>query len=574
VWGVIPAAHAISPPPTDLRTLDETVSRLRERARDWARAPLREKADLARALLAGMSRNAERLTRAACEAKGLPLDTPGAGDEWLGGVYPVLRILRQLADSLDGLARRGNTPLGPLGATDDGRVTARVVPASVLDQAVFPLIGAEVHFEAGVTARDVAERRGRFHKAPDHEGKVVLILGAGNVNAIAPADVATKLFNEGKVCVLKMNPVNAYAGPILEDALAPAIERGFLAVVYGGKDEGGYLAQHPGVDEVHLTGATATHDALVWGPPGPERAARIARNEPLLAKEITSELGDASPVIVAPGPWDPRTLAFQAENVAGMVTQNGSFNCAAARVLVLPRGWRLRDTFLDLVVSALGTTPPRRGWYPGAADRLAGMVDGRAAVRKVEGARDTVPWTLVAGLDPAVEDRAFSTEAFCSVLVETQVGSEDPLEFLEAATTFANERLWGTLSAAVLAPPRVIADRTTGAALRRAVRRLEYGTVAVNAFTGYGFAFGATPWGGFPGQPLHDVRSGRGFVHNTRMLEGVEKTVVWQPAHYFIKPAYFPSHRTLHRLGPPLVALEGRRALSAFPGMLAMALRG
>ena len=106
------------------------------------------------------------------------------------------------------------------------------------------------------------------------------------------------------------------------------------------------------------------------------------------------------------------------------------------------------------------------------------------------------------------------------------------------------------------------------------MRRLRYGTVAVNAFTGYGFAFGATPWGGFPGQPLHDVRSGRGFVHNTRMLEGIEKTVVWHPATHPVKPPYFPSHRTLHRLGPKLVALEGRGALSALPGIFVTALRG
>ncbi len=201
------------------------------------------------------------------------------------------------------------------------------------------------------------------------------------------------------------------------------------------------------------------------------------------------------------------------------------------------------------------------------------MVEGRAAVRAVTGAEGTVPWTLVTGLDPAAEDRAFTTEAFCSVLLETQVGTEDPLEFLEAATTFANERLWGTLSAAILAPPRIVADPSTGAALRRAVRRLRYGTVAVNAFTGYGFALGSTPWGGFPGQPLRDIRSGRGFVHNTRMLEGIEKTVLWHPATHPLKPPYFPSHRTLHRLGPPLVALEGRRDLLKLPGLFAAALR-
>ena len=47
----------------------------------------------------------------------------------------------------------------------------------------------------------------------------------------------TKLFNQGKVCVLKMNPVNAYLGPILEEAFAEAIARGFLAIVYGGAEE-------------------------------------------------------------------------------------------------------------------------------------------------------------------------------------------------------------------------------------------------------------------------------------------------------------------------------------------------
>jgi aldehyde dehydrogenase (NAD(P)+) len=202
------------------------------------------------------------------------------------------------------------------------------------------------------------------------------------------------------------------------------------------------------------------------------------------------------------------------------------------------------------------------------------MVEGRPAVRAIAGAEGTAPWTLVTGLDPAAPDRAFTTEAFCSVLVETQVGSEDPVEFLEAAVTFANERLWGSLGAAILAPGPVVDDPVTGTALRRAVRQLRYGTVAVNGFTGYGFALGTTPWGGFPGQPLRDPRSGRGFVHNTRMLEGIEKTVIWHPPRHPVKPPYFPSHRTLHRLGPPLIALEGRRDLLALPAVLVAALRG
>jgi len=109
-----------------------------------------------------------------------------------------------------------------------------------------------------------------------------------------------KLFNEGKVCLLKMHPVNAYLGPFIEDAFADAIRAGFLAVAYGGAEVGGYLAQHPGVDEVHVTGSARTHDAIVWGA---DREGRVRMLDPVLKKPITSELGNISPVIVVPGPY-------------------------------------------------------------------------------------------------------------------------------------------------------------------------------------------------------------------------------------------------------------------------------
>lgn len=565
---------APAPVSTEPRRLDEAVARVREAAPRWARASFPERIALVRSMLAGLDRLAPRLVREACLAKGLPLDTPAAGDEWTGGAFIALRALRQLLRSLTALARTGNTPVGRLGETIDGRVTERVFPTNALDATLWMALGAEVHYLEGVDAAQVRERRARFYKAPDHAGRVCLVLGAGNVNSIPAFDVATKLFNEGKACVLKMNPLNGYAGPIFEEAFADAIAQGFLAVVYGGREEGAYLAQHPGVDEVHLTGSNATHDTIVWGPPGPERAARMARNEPLLRKKITSELGDVSPVLIVPGPWADRALEFHAESVAGMVTQNGSFNCVAARLLILPRRWRHRNLFLDLVERFMRATPARRGWYTGAKDRLAMLVEGRRSVRTIPGAEGTLPWTLVTGLDPDADDPFYTTEAFCPALAETSLGSEDPLEYLEAAVAFANDRLWGTLSAQVLVPPRTLADRVTGPAVRRAIRRLEYGTVAVNSFGAAGFAFCTPPWGGYPGQPLQDVRSGRGFVHNTLMLEGTEKTVVWSPGTEAIKPVYFPTHRTVHRLGPRLVALEGRRDWRALPGVIWAGLRG
>jgi aldehyde dehydrogenase (NAD(P)+) len=328
------------------------------------------------------------------------------------------------------------------------------------------------------------------------------------------------------------------------------------------------------VDEIHITGSDKTHDLLVWGPPGPEREARKARGEPLLAKEITSELGCVSPVLVVPGPWDERRLAFQAESVAGMVTHNASFNCNAAKVLVTPRGWRHRERFLDLVMAAMARAPARRAWYPGAPDRYRALTAGRPELRRAGSGVGTLPWTLVPGLDPASPDPAFTTEPFCSVLSETSVGSEDPVGFLAEATRFANERLWGTLSAALVVHPATTADPATGAAVEAAIRALRYGCVTVNVWAGYAFAFGTTPWGAYPGAPLHDIQSGRGFVHNTLMLDDVEKCVVRHPAAAFPKPPYFPSHRQAHRVGRRLTALEAGQGWAALPGLLASAVRG
>src|SRR6266545_548826 len=193
------------------------------------------------------------------------------------------------------------------------------------------------------------------------------------------------------------------------------------------------------------------------------------------------------------------------------------------------------------------------------ARRTAAPIAGSASVR-----RGTSTWAeSVPGRRSFANANARSTKSSGSSL-----GSEDPLDFVERALAFANDRLPGTLSAQVLVPRRTLADPAIGAAVRRAVRRLEYGTIGVNCFAGYGFAFGTLPWGGFPGAPLQDARSGRGFVHNTLMLEGVEKSVVWSHGTEPIKPVYFPTHRTLHRLGPRLAALEGRRAWRALPGVV------
>ena len=234
--------------------LDQVVARLQEGAAAFVRLSLPERVALARAMQAGYLGIAERSVRAGCEAKGIPPGTPMEAEEWATGPWSVVRQLRLVAESLDALARTGNTPVGPTGLASDGRLTARVFPANRVDSVLFAGIVVDVRFLAGMDEARMHATRAGYYKDSARQGRTVLVLGAGNIAAIPAMDVVTKLFNEGKVCLLKMNPVNAYLGPFIEAAFAEPIRRGFLAVVCGGAEEGAYLAQHHGIDEIHLTG--------------------------------------------------------------------------------------------------------------------------------------------------------------------------------------------------------------------------------------------------------------------------------------------------------------------------------
>ena len=102
--------------------------------------------------------------------------------------------------------------------------------------------------------------------------------------------------------------------------------------------------------------------------------------------------------------------------------------------------------------------------------------------------------------------------------------------------------------------------------MERAITNLRYGSVSVNAWSGYLFAFGTPPWGAHPSSTLADIQSGRGWVHNTPMLEGIEKAVLRHPITAMPKPTYFPSHRSAHVLMPRMTALEESASWTRVPG--------
>jgi aldehyde dehydrogenase (NAD(P)+) len=350
---------------------------------------------------------------------------------------------------------------------------------------------------------------------------------------------------------------------------------GYLAVVYGGSEEGSYLVNHPAVDEVHITGSDKTHDLLVWGAPGAERDARKRRGEPLLQKEITSELGNISPVIIVPGPYRQDELWFQARDVAGMVCNNASFNCNSAKLLVTARHWNQRGSFLELVQKGLAQGSVRKAYYPGAEARWAQFTAGRKNVRTIGTAgAGELPYALISDVDPSRgEDPIFNQEPWCTILSETALAKEDPVSFLEEAVGFLNERVWGTLNATLIVHPQSLRDPKISAAVEKAIRDLRYGTVALNSWPAAVFALGSPPWGGHPSDSLGDIQSGRGSVHNTLMLEDVEKCVLRAPLKGFPIGLWFPGHRSLPQLVRRLVDFEMAPSWLKVPAIAFAALR-
>ncbi|RYE89999.1 MAG: aldehyde dehydrogenase, partial [Myxococcales bacterium] len=388
-------------------------------------------------------------------------------------------------------------------------------------------------------------------------GKVALVLGAGNVSSIPPMDFLYKLFVEDEVVMLKMNPVNADVGPHLERAFKTLIDDGFLAICYGGADVGAHLSNHPKIDTLHVTGSDKTYDAIVWGREPAEQDRRKAANEPLNTRPFTAELGCVTPVLVVPGTWTEAELNYQARQVASMVANNASFNCNAAKVLVVAEGWAQREVFLRKVEEQLQKTTPRKSYYPGAQQRYQGFLDKYPKAKPLgQRTDDVVPWTLIPDVKPDPEEYALRNEAFCGVLAITSLDASRAEDFLAKAVKFANDDCWGTLSCTVLVDPRT--ELALGTALEVALSDLKYGGIGLNIFPGVIYSLCVTTWGAFPGHPPKDIRSGVGFVHNTFLLDHPQKSIVRAPFLINPTPAWFADHKNLAALGKNLTRYEGQ----------------
>jgi len=566
----------------DTAAIDRDLAVLQEHAGTWIGLDLDEKIRLLDRLVVRTSRRASEWVEVAAKAKGLRPDAPLVGEEWMSGPYALLVGIHAISETLKRV-RDGRDVLAgfPVRTRADGRVAVRVYPAGLQERLLLSGLTAEVWMQPGVTERSVRANAAALYRGNPPPPTVTLVLGAGNIASIAPLDLISILYGRGSVAMLKMNPVNEYLGPILEDIFAPLVDAGAVRFAYGGADVGEYLTRHPAVDAIHMTGSAHTHDAIVYGT-GPDAAERKRDDRPVLDKPMTSELGGVGPTIVVPGPWSDADIAFQAEHVLTQKLHNVGFNCIADQVLVLPDGWEGTDRLVEAISDLAGTVEPRPAYYPGAKRRWERIVAAHPTARTVTGGE--VPFTLIEDVDPESDAACFRDEVFGPVLATTRLPARDLPTYLAAAISFANDRLVGTLGANLLVHPRTI--RYARPLVDAAVEELRYGTIAVNTWTGVGFLLARATWGAFPGHHRNDIQSGTGVVHNALLLDRPERTVLHGPfapmprsflageRHVAPKPPFFVTHAQAALVGERLTRYAADPSWRRFLPVVAAALRG
>lgn len=565
--------NALSPSPleiapsTPVEQVDRQLETLTGRKQAWAAVSLCDRIQYLERCIEGVMAVADDWADAACRAKGINPQSSLAGEEWIAGPVATLLNLRLLLRSLEA---GGQPQPVRLSQRPEGQTVAQVFPNNAMDRLLWWGYRGEVWIEPGQPAT-----QGKVYRQAS-EGKLGLVLGAGNISSIAPMDALYKLFAENQVVLVKMNPVNAYMGPFLEQAFAALRRDGFFEVAYGGADLGCYLCQHPAIEAIHITGSHRTHDAIVWGETPAEQAQHKATHAPILTTPITSELGCVTPILVVPGNWSAADLRFQARQVASMVAHNASFNCVAAKVLVTARGWPQRQVFLDQVHQALAHTPRRKAYYPGAHERYYAFLDRYPqAVKQGDEqalAGDELPWTTIPEVPAQMGEYALTEEAFCGVLAEVALEATDAGDFLAQAVPFANDQLWGNLSCVVLIDPPT--QRRYREQLDQAIANLHYGGIGINVWSGIVYLAGVTSWGAYPGNPLENIQSGQGVVHNTYLFEHPQKSVLYAPFRMPLTPIWFADHQNLRALAKHYAALQARPSWGKVLAVFGAALKG
>jgi len=510
--------------------IDDLLQILESHKREWAQLDISERILLLDEIRKDLLDVKDIWIQSELKAKSIPEKSFGVAEE-LVILAQIFRNIRQIQASLIDIRKKGHPAIpDPVTSGPGKRSVLRVFPQTIWDRLIFHGVTGDAWMEPGISSNDVHELQAKRYRDQDYLGRVALVLGAGNAAMLPICDTFHKLFVDLQVVMLKMNPVNAHLGPLIEKSLQSFIRRGFLFIVYGNADVGAYLCNHPLVEELHMTGSDKTYEAIVFGTGSKGLKRKLDRN-PLNTKPFTGELGNITPLIVVPGPLRQSDIKEYAKHIATWLVANAGFACLTPRVIIQHESWPQRITLMNAVRSELNQYPTRKAYYPGAFKIHKDFLTTHPeAILLGSATDDHLPWTIMPDVDPKkTDDICFKREAFGGLSAEVSLEAKTIENYLDYAVDFVNNTLWGSLCAILIVHPKSLEQPAITDAIDRAIAGLRYGTVSVNMLAFYSTYFMVCPWGAIPGHDIYDIQSGKGKNFNFLMLDHVEKVVVRAP---------------------------------------------
>ena len=463
--------------------------------------------------------------------------TPAEGEEWLGGPFASVLATQYYIKSLinDDDLDEGNF--------NNSENSYKVFPNNFIERITFPFINAKVYFNKSMSFEDINKFRG-FSKRYDIEPSITLVLGAGNFSSIPYLDVLYHLITRRSVILLKLNPVNDYLKPVFEKVFKNFIERGYIIVTNGNINESKYMATHPGINHIHLTGSDKTYEDIVYGREltGNERSIKTVPK--LNSKPITSELGNVTPIIIHPGKWSTSDIKYQARKIVTGKLNNNGFNCIAAQVVVLPDGWGHTETLIKYVKYYMNKAKDRKAYYPDSIERLTKLEKDKSYER-VNSLSCTTPHLTR-------EIKAYNKyeldEVWSSTIYFRKIPYSNAEDYVKNSIDYCNNELWGNLGVSVIIKNHN--NKFNKHITNSYIENLKYGTIAINEWAAIGYIIPQLPWGGFPGNKDNDIQSGQSVVHNSMLFESPLKGIVETKFRIsrLIDPPWFITNRKSRRL--------------------------
>ena len=463
--------------------------------------------------------------------------TPAEGEEWLGGPFASVLATQYYIKSLindDDLVEEN---------FNNSENSYKVFPNNFIERITFPFINAKVYFNKSMSFEDINKFRG-FSKRYDIEPSITLVLGAGNFSSIPYLDVLYHLITRRSVILLKLNPVNDYLKPVFEKVFKNFIERGYIIVTNGNINESKYMATHPGINHIHLTGSDKTYEDIVYGREltGNERSIKTVPK--VNSKPITSELGNVTPIIIHPGKWSTSDIKYQARKIVTGKLNNNGFNCIAAQVVVLPDGWGHTETLIKYVKYYMNKAKDRKAYYPDSIERLTKLEKDKSYER-VNSLSCTTPHLTR-------EIKAYNKyeldEVWSSTIYFRKIAYSNAEDYVKKSIDYCNNELWGNLGVSVIIKDHN--NKFNKHITNSYIEHLNYGTIAINEWAAIGYIIPQLPWGGYPGNKDNDIQSGQSVVHNSMLFESPLKGIVETKFRIsrLIDPPWFITNRKSRRL--------------------------